>query len=251
MTARHLYWAAAATTFAVQTAMVVAYGTITGWCFCSVTQTPSTPIPPPFVMRFLDLAVLPAAWMTKELAVQLIFVQNVTIWFVAVLALLYGMTLAARVRIRPMRQTRGRWIGLVGQQHVRVWQMLLLGCVLIGMAMAGGAMARRRWLSEAEQVFAASIAAASADRQLPPGVQFVMYERRGDNLVHVTPEARYVLEVDPAQSGDHVLDRFVAPYEYGGVVRFESGKRFNFGVYRRYVDGWGVHLDQRPRRRRG
>jgi hypothetical protein len=250
MTARHLYWAAAATAFAVQAAMVVTYGTITGWCFCSVIQTPSPPVPPPFVMRLMDLAVLPAAWMTKGLAVPLIFVQNVTIWFVAVLALLYGMTLAARVRIHPARQMRGRWIGLVGQEHVRLWQMLLLGCVVIGMAMAGGAMARRRWLSEAEQVFAATIAAASADRPLAPGVKFSMYERRGDEFVDVTPEARYVLEVDPAESGDHFLDRFVAPYKYGGTVQFESGKRFDFGVYRNHEDAWGVWLDQLPPRGR-
>ncbi|HEX6368286.1 MAG TPA: hypothetical protein VF006_05105 [Longimicrobium sp.] len=224
MTARHLYRAAAATAFAVQTAMVLTYGTITGWCFCSVTGTPPPPVPPLFVRRFLDLAVLPAAWMTQGLAVQLIFVQNVTIWFVAVLALLYGMALAARVRIRPARQTRGRRIGLVGQEHVRLWQMLLLGCVLIGMGMAGGAMARRRWLSQAEQVFAATIAAASADRPLPPRVEFSMYASRGDDRVYAPPEARYVLEVDPARSGDHFLDRFVVPYQYGGAVRCGSSR---------------------------
>lgn len=110
MTARHLYWAAAVTAFAVQTAMVVTYGAITSWCFCSVTGTPSPPTPPVFVMRFLDAAVLPAAWMTKGLAGPLIFVQNVTVWFVAVLALLYGTALAARIRIRPARRTGGRWI---------------------------------------------------------------------------------------------------------------------------------------------
>jgi hypothetical protein len=251
MTARHLYWAAAATAFAVQTAMVVTYGTITGWCFCSADVTPSPPVPPLFVMRFLDAAVLPAAWMTRGLAVQLIFVQNVTIWFVAVLALLYGITLAARVRIHPARESRGRWIGLVGQEQVRLWQMLLLGCLLIGMGLAGGAMARRRWLAEAEQVFAATIAAASADRPLPAEVEdFSMYERRGEDYVRVSPEARFVMEVDPHESGDHFLDRFVAPYKYGGTVRFESGKRYDFGVYRHQEDGWGIWLDQLPRRKR-
>lgn len=253
MPARHLYRAAATIALAVQVAMVATYGTITGWCFCSITSVPSPPVPPVYVMRFLDLAVLPAAWMTKGLAVPLIFVQNVTVWFVAVLVLLYGMTLAARVRIRPAGRRHGRWIGLVDQERVRPWQMLLLGCVVIGIAMAGGAMARRRWLSEAERVFAATMAAASADRPLPPGVEFSMHEIRGDDFVYVTPEARYVLEVDPGRSGDHFLDRFVVPYEYGGAVRFESGRRFNFGVYRGVYperDGWSIHLDQFPRRGR-
>ena len=234
MTARHLYWAAAATAFAVQVAMVVTYGTITGWCFCSVTGTPSPPVPPLY----------PAAWMTKGLAVPLIFVQNVTVWFVAVLVLLYGMALAARVRIRPAGQSRGRWIGLVGQEHARPWQMLLLGCVVIGMGMTSGAMARRRWLSEAEQVFAASMAAASTGRPLPAEVEyFSMYERGG--YMPVSPEARFVAEADPRKSGDHLLDRFVAPYGYGGVVRFESGKRWEFGVYRTRKR-WSISL-QEPR----
>lgn len=128
--------------------------------------------------------------------------------------------------------------------------MVLLGSVVIGMGMAGGAMARRRWLSEAERVFAVTMAATSADRPLPRGVEFSMYESRGDDFVPVTPEARYVIEVDPARSGDHFLDRFVAPCEYGGSVRFESGKRYDFGVYRHHEDGWGIWLDQLPRRRR-
>jgi hypothetical protein len=44
--------------------------------------------------------------------------------------------------------------------------------------------------------------------------------------------------------GDRFLDRFVAPYAYGGLLLFDSGKQFEFTVYRNpRMDGWGVFLD--------
>jgi hypothetical protein len=115
--------------------------------------------------------------------------------------------------------------------------------------MAYGAMQRRAWLAEAEQVFAAAMAAASADRPLPTGVQFSMWEWRGDESVQAKPEARYAVRVDPRESGDWFLDRFVVPYHYGGLVRFESGRVYRFSVYR-HEEGWGIHIDRsRPRER--
>lgn len=250
MTTRHLYWAAAVAALAVQGAMVLAYAVYSGWCFCSADPTPATPTPPVFVMRFMDAAVLPAAWMSPGLAVPLLVVQNLMVWCVAALALLYGMTLAARIRIRPAGGVDGRRIWLASPERMRAWQVLAIGCVLVGLGMAGGAMARRRWLSEAERVFAATMAAASTDRPLPPGVEFSMWEWRGDELVDVIPEPRYVARADPRESGDHLLDAFVTPYGYGGEVRLESGRRYDFLVYRRHDGGWGVILDQSPRRRR-
>lgn len=250
MTTRHLYWAAAVTALAVQGAMVLAHGVYSGWCFCSADSTPAAPTPPLFVMRFMDVAVLPAALMSHGLPLPLLAVQNLMVWFAAVLALLYGMTLAARLRIGAGGGADGRRMWLARPEHVRGWQVLSMGCVLVGLAMAGGAMARRRWLSEAERVFTATMAAASTDRPLPPGVEFSMWGWRGDTLVDVIPGARFVARADPRESGDHLLDAFVAPYGYGGEVRFASGRSYDFLVYRRYDGGWGVTLlpFQRPRR---
>ena len=70
-----------------------------------------------------------------------------------------------------------------------------------------------------------------------------MSERRGDEYVWVTPEPRFVVTVDPRRSGDRFLDRFVAPYAYGGTVRFDSGKRWEFDVYHSR-EGWSIYLDR-------
>jgi hypothetical protein len=80
---------------------------------------------------------------------------------------------------------------------VRPWHLLLLAFPLVGAAMAYGAMQRRAWLAEAEQVFASALAAASGDRPLPPGVRFSMSGWRGGDIVDVKPEARFAVEVDP------------------------------------------------------
>lgn len=72
-------------------------------------------------------------------------------------------------------------------------------------------------------------------------------------MVDVKPEARYAVKVDPRVSGDGFLDRFVVPYAYGGVVRFSSGRRYRFSVYRdtyRDDSAWGIQINQRPPRER-
>jgi hypothetical protein len=239
---------ALAIALAVQIAMVLTYGAITDWCFCSVTGSPTPPTPPTFVLRFLDLAVLPAAAMGKGLAPPILVWKNLFAWFFAALGLLYGMTLTARLRIRLASGADGRRIWLTGAERVRPWQMLAIGCVLIGLGMAAGAMVRQRWLAEAERVFAATMAAASAGRPLPAEVEFSMVERRGEEYVHVDPAPGFAIEADPRESGDHFLDRFVAPYVYGGWVRFPSGARYEFTVLRGRIgwpawkDGWTVDL---------
>lgn len=252
MPPRALRWLAFGIALSVQIGMVVTYGMITDWCFCSVTGYPDPPIPPPYVMRFLELSTLPATLRIKGMAVQGLFVVNLEVWFGAMLALLHALAFAARLRLRPLpgaavRHRRRIW--LAGRESVRAGHVALPGCVLIGLGMTAGAMMRDRWLTEAEQVFAATMAAAGAGQPLPPGVRFSMYEWRGDDLVDVVPEVRYVARVDPAESGDRFLDHFVVPYTYGGRVRFESGGRYYFAVYRD-EDGWGVHINQRSRRER-
>lgn len=253
MTPRALRWIAFGIALAVQTGMVVTYGTITDWCFCAILDSGTTRIPPPFMMRFLELSVLPAARMMNGLAWPVLFVLNLEAWFLAALALLHAMALAARIRIRlfPGGAPHARRIGFASREAVRPWHLLLCAVPLMVAAMAGGAMQRRAWLAEAEQVFASAVAAASADRPLPPGVAFSMWEWRGDDMVDVKPEPRYSVTVDPRESGDRFLDRFVVPYEYSGVVRFESGRKYRFAVYRlESEEGWGIDIDRsRPRER--
>ncbi len=257
MTWRTLTFVALAIALAVQIAMVLTYGAITDWCFCSHTGSPSPPVPPPFVMRFLDLAVLPAAMYERGLAVQVLFVLNLDAWFIGSLVLLHAMALAARVRVRPLRVAAGeraRRVWLAPRESVRSWQMLVLGCVLIGAAMAAGALHRQRWLARAEQVFAATMSAAGAGRPLPPDVAFWMYELRDGEWWPADPVGRYDARVDPALSGTHLLDRFVVPYEYGGVLRFESGQRYEFSVHGRTPYDrearWSIYLHPEPRSRR-
>ncbi|HLM68087.1 MAG TPA: hypothetical protein VK358_11195 [Longimicrobium sp.] len=183
------------------------------------------------------------------MAVQGLFVLNLEAWFFGVLALLHGMAFAARLRLRlhprhgaAMQHPRRVW--LASRESVRLRHMLLLGSVLIGVAMAGGAAARRHWLAEAQSVFAATMSAARAGRPLPAGVEFTMHERWGNEFVNANPVGRFAVDIDPRIAGDRFLDRFVAPYAYGGLLLFDSGKQFEFTVYRDPgMDGWGVFLD--------
>lgn len=250
MTPRRLRWIAFAIALAMQISMVVAYGMMTDWCFCAITGLPEPSIPPPFVTRFVRLTAMPAEWMKNSLPVAVRLVLNLEVWFLALLALLHAMALAARVRFSPAGDgtPSKRRIWLADREAVRPIQLGVLAGALLGASLACGAMYRRAWLGEAEQVFAATIAAASADRPLPAGVQFWMWEWRGDDMVDVKPEARYMVRVDPRKSGDRFLDRFVVPYSYGGAVRFESGRRYYFDVFRE-GNGWsvGVNRARRPR----
>lgn len=195
------------------------------------------------MLRFLSATLLPVEWMPRGQGLPMLLVQNLVAWSLAFLALLHGMALALRVRIRLVRAADGRRVWLAEPKSVRLVHMLLLGCVLIGLGATGGAMIRHRLLAEAERVFAATMAAASAGQPLPAGVGLVMSERRGDAYVHVTPEPGFVVTLDPRISGDHFLDRFVAPYAYGGIVRFDSGKRWEFEIFHSH-EGWSIYLDR-------
>lgn len=244
MTPRKLRWTAFAIALAMQVAMVIVYGSMTDWCFCAILDSEPSRIPPPFVMRYLELATFPATRVASGLGVEPLFVFSLIGWFVALWVLLNGMVFAARLRLRPVRDAgreRHRW--LAPRQTVRPIHLLLMGIVLIAAGMTVGARHRRAWLAEAERVFAATMAAASAGRPLAPGVQFSMYERRGDEYRSVAPEPAYVAEPDPHQSGDHPLDLFVAPYTYAGSLRFASGARYEFSVLRE-KNGWSVLVHQ-------
>lgn len=251
MTPRTIRRLAFGIALAVQTGMVVTYGTITDWCFCSVTGSPEPPIPPLFMMLFLELAVLPAAWETKGHAVQMLFVLNLGAWFFAMRCVLDALVLTARVRIRPVLgdPSPRRRIWLAPREGVRPIHVILAATPFVAALAIGGAMQRRAWLMEADRVFAATITAASANRSLPAGVEFSMYEWRDGDMARVNPDGRFAIEVDPRVSGDHFLDRLMVPYSYGGSVWFESGGLYNFVVYQD-AGGWGVLVDDLPRRRR-
>lgn len=250
MTPRRLRWTAFTLALAMQVGMVIAYGMATEWCFCAITGFPDPPVPPPFVIRFIEVAVLPSAWMRTGLGIGLLFILNLEMWFLALLALLHGMALLARVRFRRAAgETGRRRLRLAEREAVRTRHLVLLAVPLLSVGMFAGAMYRRAWLSEAEQVFTATMAAASAGRPLPPGVELWMWEWRGDDMVDVTPEARYETRADPRIAGDRFLDRFVVPYEHGGKVRFESGRAYSFSVHRG-DGGWSIEVGQFASRER-
>jgi hypothetical protein len=158
-----------------------------------------------------------------------------------VLALLNAIAFAARVRVR-------RGLRLVGREGVRPAHLLLGVCILVTAAMAAGAMQRRAWLRQAEQVFTATMAATHGGGLPPPGVEFSMHAMDGDTSYLATPERRFETRVDARKAGDHFLDQFVIPYEYGGVVRFESGAVYYFNVSSS-KNGWSVFLHQPISRR--
>lgn len=255
MTPRTLRRLAFALALLVQTAMMLTYGAVTDGCFCSVTGAPTPPVPPDVALRLIETAVLPTAWMEPGMGLPVLFVLNLDAWFIGVLALLHGMVLALRVRIRGAcrgAERDARWVWLADRERVPAWRMLLLACVFVSVGMSAGAMARERWLAEAEQVLAASIAAASAGQPMPAGVDFWMWEWRGHDMVDAKPEARYTLDPDRPRYETHFLDRFVVPYRYAGTLRFGSGQRYEFSVYRAEKgpaihesdeEGWGIHIE--------
>jgi hypothetical protein len=251
VTSRQLALVALAIAVAVQAAAVLTLGPLSDWCFCALTRIDPPPTPPPYVLRFVRLAFAPDDWVPRGMGLPLALGFNLVVWFLAMLALLHGMALAARVRIRPLRGDApgGRRMGLARREAVRPRHLWTIGVVLIAMALGAGAAYRRWWLAEAERVFAAAMAAASAGRPLPTGVRFAMYERRVGGSWPADPEPAYAATADPHQSGDHPLDAFVAPYTYGGTLRFASGAEYEFGVERE-KDGWTVSLYPLARRRR-
>jgi hypothetical protein len=254
MTPRTLRWTAFSVALASQLWMVIGYGSMTGWCYCAILTAGPAKIPPTWVQRFTEVAALPATTLAKGLPVQGLFLFGLIGWFIVLVPLLEAMVLVARLRARPVRvraADRDRPSWLVPRESVRPLHLLAMGMMLIGVGMTAGAMERRAWLAEAEQVFAATMTAASTGRPLPPGVEFSMMERRGDEYVHLDPEPGFTVDVDPRESGDHFLDRFVVPYAYGGWVRFTSGARYELVVLSQ-VDGWSVDLyEENAFRRRG
>ncbi len=215
------------------------YGYSTRWCFCAITTVEPPPELSTFVLRFLHLALLPMTsvprWIPRgPLPIPALYVVALFTWFVVVLALLNAIVFAARVRV-------GRRIRLVGRERVRPAHLLIGVGILLAVAMAVGAMQRRAWLREAEQVFAATMAATAGGGPPPPGVEFSMYAMDGDTSYVATPEGRYEKRVEARRAGDHFLDQFVVPYEYGGMLRSQSGALYFFTVSST-KDGWSVFV---------
>jgi hypothetical protein len=245
MTARRLRWTALGAAVAIMTATMLIYGYGTRWCFCAITTAEPPPELSPFVQRFMMMGLLPVHSIGRGLLlvfprgfvpVQALVALGLLAWFLAVLALLKAIVFAARVRV-------GRRMRLAARERVRPVHLLIGVCIPLAASMAVGAMQRRAWLSEAERVFTATMAATHGGGPPPPGVEFSMHAVDGDTSYLATPERRFETRVDARKSGDHFVDQFVVPYEYGGVVRFESGALYYFSVYST-KNGWGVFLRQ-------
>ena len=116
MTPRRLALVALAFAVLVQTGMVLVYHRITDGCFCQVLRAPSPPIPPRFVIGFLQVASLPAVklpfvnkidllgvWGPHSLAgswaAMLTYAAiNAVFWFTGAFALMKGIVLLGRIR---------------------------------------------------------------------------------------------------------------------------------------------------------
>lgn len=239
MTARRLGWTAFAFALAITITTALIHGYGTGWCFCAITTLEPPPPISTFALRFMQTGLLPvdsfARWLPRWLlSIPALYLAGLFTWFVVMLALLNTIAFAARVRV-------GRRIRLVGRERVRPRHLLIGVCILLTAGMAAGAMQRRAWLRQAEQVFAATMAATAGGGPPPPGVEFSMYAMRGDESYPATPEGRYEKRVDPRRAGDHFLDQFVIPYEYGGMLRSELGALYYFTVSST-KDGWSVFV---------
>lgn len=250
MTKRSIRFTALGVAIGVHLALLVGYGAITQWCFCSVTGSPNPPIPPPSVMRFLVFVGSPSE-MVAGAPFLLAVMWNLAAWFLGAWVLLEAMVLAARVRIGGDARPR---IRLARRSGVRRRDMLLIGSLLMAAGLAYGGWQHHRWIGRAERVFAATMSAAAAGRPLPREVEFSMYELRNDGEYWpANPDGPFVAEVDASRSGWTFPDRFVAPLAYGGVLRFASGKQYEFGVYpARTGDGWSIDVSplREGRRRR-
>lgn len=254
ITPRRIAWMAIITAVSIHLAMVLLYGAMTDWNFSQPCTRAQPAIPPPFVIHFLQFAASPSD-LFRDAPLTLIYRLNLLFWFVAILALLHAMALAARLRVRlaVASSPSDRRISLAPWNRVRASHMAALTLLLIVPAALSGARARAAWLAEADQVLAATLSAVSAGRTPPDGVEFMMYERGNHDLVSQRPERGFVVEADPAEAGDRFPDRFVIPFSYGGIIRFPSGKRYEFSVYRGQTSaptddtGWSVSLLSPPR----
>lgn len=116
MTTRRMVTIALVFAVVVQTGLVVTYHRITDGCFCQVLRAPSLPIPPRFVIEFLEIASLPAVklpyvnkidvlgvWGPHSLAgswaAMLTYAAiNAVFLFAGAFALLKGIVLLGRIR---------------------------------------------------------------------------------------------------------------------------------------------------------
>lgn len=117
MTTRRITLIALVFAVLVQTGLVVIYHHVTDGCFCQTLRSPSVPIPPAFVVDFLEVASLPAeqfpfvtrldplAWgygrypiAAGWAAMLAIAAINAVFWFAGAFALMKGIVLLGRIR---------------------------------------------------------------------------------------------------------------------------------------------------------
>ncbi len=263
MIKRRIGWIAAAFALLVQGAFVVTYRSLMNGCCGGHNVVPQPPIALPHVFRIAEAAGQPLTLLTggpgtfAEIArnfdgsgdpagwssVVPFALINGMIWSVAVFVLLNGVVLLCRLHIAPNAPgdgTRRRRIHLSPADQVRPVAFAAGALVLVGLVLGGGALHRRWWLSEANRVLHASVAAARAGGGDPPGVELSLWG---------TPRAlapsnftgSYARRVRPRTVGTHPLDAFAAPTLMLGEIRFATGSRYTFNINRR-PGHWKVSL---------
>jgi hypothetical protein len=234
----------------VQGAFVVTYRSLMYGCCGGLNQFPQPPIALPHVFRFTEAAGQPLSMLTGGPGKFATFVTifggsgdpaawdsvvpfaliNGMIWFAAVYLLLNGVVLLCRNRIGPNAPgdgTRRHRIHVSHADQVRPAAVAVGALVLVGLVLGGGALHRHWWLSEAKRVLHASVAAARAGGDDPPGVELSLWG---------TPRAlapssfmgSYVRRVQPRTLGTHPLDAFAAPTVMMGEIKFAAGSRYKF-----------------------
>jgi hypothetical protein len=240
MTRRRIIWMALVFALLVQAAWAVAY--LYGCCG-GIREVPEPPIALPHVLRFGELGAQPLAALTGGPAgdwrrVPGFAATNAIFWLASAWLLLHGIVLLCRVRLG--RGASGRRLRLVDRAEVRPLSVAVGALLLLGLILGAGAVHRRWWLSEAQRVLHASIAAARTGGGDPPAVALTLAGT--PQALHPSNFAgNYAQSVDPRTRGKHPLDTFAAPMVLTGTIQFPTWSRYQFNV-RRQGGGWTVSI---------
>ncbi len=269
MTKRRIGWIAAAFALLVQGAFVVTYRSLMNGCCGGHNLLVQPPIALPHVFRIAEVSAQPLVTLAGGPGTFASFVRisdpssdpaawinvvpfalvNAMIWFVPVYLLLNGVVLLCRVRIVPNAPGDGtprRMIHLSPAGQVRPAAVAVGALMLVGLVLGGGALHRHWWLSEARRVLHASVAAARAGGDDPPGVELSLWGTPRA-LVPSSFMGSYARRVQPRTLGTHPLDAFAAPTVMMGEIKFASGSRYEFEI-QRLPGRWKVWLGAPCRR---
>lgn len=241
MTQRRLWLSAVVLAALVQAGFVAAYHHATSGCFCAMTT--NSPEPPAFVTWTVLLGMMPLRQLLQGTSLQvdgwipiLFFAAaNLVFWAAGFFALLHLVALPWRLRLEPAsgtpRRIRLRGLAAVKPRWLAAGILLLMGAGLVF-----GAQYRRWWLSSAREAVHVAVGAVRAGEpyRRSGGHEVECYGACGaEDFAGAFTLKRF--------TGDHPLDRFVAPVEVSGRLDFAHGSRYMVYVY--HKDGtWKVLL---------